>query len=53
MKLHIVRLTYRQPFFDTPTVGHFIVPARDAASAICAIRRYYRDYEVEFIVLAR
>lgn len=51
MTLHVIRLIYQQPFFGTPTVGHVKVGAKDAASAVSAIERYYRDYRVrvEFI----
>ena len=31
--LHIVRYSFKQAFFDTPTVGHFLVSAKNARSA--------------------
>jgi hypothetical protein len=51
MTIHIIRLSYQQAFFDTPTIGHFCVEAENAAAAVSDIQRCYRDYsiQVEFI----
>jgi hypothetical protein len=51
MTIHIIRLSYQQAFFDTPTIGHFCVEAEDAAAAVSDIQRCYRHYlvQVEFI----
>ena len=51
MSTHHIRVSYQQAFFDTPTVCNFSVAAKDAASAVSAIRHHYRHYsvQVEFI----
>lgn len=46
MSVHIIRYSFRQAFFDTPTVGHFTVEANDPASAVALIERQYRGYAV-------
>lgn len=38
-KQRIVRFSFRQTGFETPTVGHYLVPARSDAEAVEAIRK--------------
>jgi hypothetical protein len=52
MGIHIVRYSYKQVFFDTSTVGHFAVAAKDPAAAVSAIERQYRGYAVRIEYIA-
>jgi hypothetical protein len=52
MSVHIVRYSYQQAFFDTPTVGHFAVAAKDPATSVSAIERQYRGYAVRVEYIA-
>ncbi len=52
MSVHIVRCSYLQAFFGTPTVGHFAVAAENPAAAISAIERHYRGYAVRIEYIA-
>ena len=46
MSVHLIRYTWQQAGFETPTVGHFAVAAKDPATAVAGIERQYRGYPV-------
>jgi hypothetical protein len=52
MSVHFVRYSYQQAFFDTPTVAHFAVAAKDPASAVSAVERQYRGHAVRVEYIA-
>jgi len=48
--MHIVRYTFDQAHFSTPTVGHWAVAAVDGKAADAMMRAIYPDWvKIEYI----
>jgi hypothetical protein len=52
---HIVRYSFPQAYFDTPTVGHFVVFADSAAAAVQSVRDSFKAHfvTVEYVAPGR
>ncbi len=53
MKQRVVRFSFRQAGFDTPTVGHYLVPSRSDEQAVEAVRRQRNGIDETVEVVAR
>lgn len=54
LQAQIIRCSFKQAHFDTPTIGHFLVAAADGPSAIATVREQFAGYDVlvEFVATA-
>jgi hypothetical protein len=52
VSVHIVRYSFKQANFDTPTVGHFAVVASDPAAAVSSIEHQYCGFAVRVEYIA-
>ena len=53
LESHIIRFSFRQAGFSTPTVGHFMVAAESALDAVRSIREAYKQFDVAVEYVAR